>query len=50
MYQRRFRLDIRKNFFSQSGQTLEWLPREVVESPFLAVFKRRLDEELRDMV
>ena len=25
---------------------LEWLPREVVESPSLAVFKRRLDEEL----
>ena len=25
-------------------------PREVVELPFLAVFKRRLDEELRDVV
>ena len=23
-YQRRFRLDIRKNFFCQSGQALEW--------------------------
>ena len=50
LYQRRFRLDMRKNFFSQSGQALEWLPREVVELPSLAVFKRRLDEELRDMV
>ena len=50
MYQRRFRLDIKKNFSSQSGQALEWLPREVVKSPSLAVFKRRLDEELRDVV
>ena len=24
LYQRRFRLDIRKSFFSQSGQALEW--------------------------
>ena len=24
LYQRRFNLDIRKNFFSQSGQVLEW--------------------------
>ena len=45
LYQRRFRLDIRKNF-SLSGQALQWLPREVVESPSLAAFKRRLDEEL----
>ena len=48
LYQRRFRLDIRKNF-SLSGQALQWLPREVVESPSLAVFKRRLDEELREL-
>ena len=47
MYQSRFRLDVRKNIFpSESGQALEWLPREVVESPSLAVFKGGLDEEL----
>ncbi|KFV04990.1 hypothetical protein N340_05152, partial [Tauraco erythrolophus] len=47
----RFRLDIRKKFFTQRV-VRQWnrLPREVVDAPSLAVFKARLDEALGNLV
>jgi len=44
-------VDIRKNFFSE-GALMHWnrMPRKVVESLFLEVFKKRADVALRDMV
>ncbi|KFV03252.1 hypothetical protein N340_14075, partial [Tauraco erythrolophus] len=47
----RFRLDIRKRFFTQRV-VRQWnrLAKEVVAAPSLEVFKARLDEALGNLV
>lgn len=50
LHQGRFRVDVRKNLSERVVMQWHRLPREVVESPFLEMFKNRVDMALGGMV
>ena len=47
--ERRFRLDVRRKFFTQST-VRHWLPREAANGSFLIAIKTRLDGTLGNLM
>jgi len=43
-------LDVRKNLLEEMERCWDRLPRQVVASPSLEVFKERVDLALRDLI